>query len=52
MWRVVMRRPLSSDEQENEAKLIPGRVLGKTHACRFPVERAALAAEFEVEIPE
>ncbi len=26
VWRVVMRRPLSSDEQENEAKLIPGRV--------------------------
>ena len=26
IWRVVMRRPLSSEEQENEAKLIPGRV--------------------------
>ena len=26
VWRVVMRRPLSSEEQENEAKLIPGRV--------------------------
>ena len=26
MWRVVMRRPLSSEEQENEAKLIPGRI--------------------------
>lgn len=26
VWRVVMRRPLSSDEQENEAKLVPGRV--------------------------
>lgn len=26
VWHVVMRRPLSSDEQENEAKLIPGRV--------------------------
>jgi hypothetical protein len=25
-WRVVMRRPLASEEQENEAKLIPGRV--------------------------
>lgn len=25
-WRVVMRRPLSSEEQENEAKLIPGRI--------------------------
>ncbi|MDH4187118.1 MAG: ethylbenzene dehydrogenase-related protein [Nitrospira sp.] len=25
-WHVVMRRPLVSDEQENEAKLIPGRV--------------------------
>lgn len=26
VWRVVMRRPLSSEEQENEAKLIPGRI--------------------------
>ena len=26
MWRVVMRRPLSSEEQENEAKLIPGHI--------------------------
>ena len=26
MWRVVMRRPLSSEEQENEAKLVPGRI--------------------------
>jgi hypothetical protein len=26
VWRVVMRRPLASEEQENEAKLIPGRV--------------------------
>mgnify|MGYP000909819269 CR=1 FL=1 len=26
VWRVVMRRPLSSEEQDNEAKLIPGRV--------------------------
>ena len=26
IWRVVMRRPLASEEQENEAKLIPGRV--------------------------
>ena len=26
VWRVVMRRPLSSEEQENEAKLVPGRV--------------------------
>lgn len=26
VWHVVMRRPLSSAEQENEAKLIPGRV--------------------------
>jgi hypothetical protein len=26
VWHVVMRRPLSSEEQENEAKLIPGRV--------------------------
>ncbi|MEY4705438.1 MAG: hypothetical protein RL042_1643 [Nitrospirota bacterium] len=26
VWHVVMRRPLVSDEQENEAKLIPGRV--------------------------
>ncbi len=26
MWRVVMRRPLSSEEQENEAKLAPGRI--------------------------
>jgi hypothetical protein len=26
MWRVVMRRPLSNEEQENEAKLIPGRM--------------------------
>ena len=26
VWRVVMRRPLVSEEQENEAKLIPGRV--------------------------
>lgn len=25
-WHVVMRRPLVSEEQENEAKLIPGRV--------------------------
>ncbi|WP_455377118.1 ethylbenzene dehydrogenase-related protein [Petrachloros mirabilis] len=25
-WHVVMHRPLSRDEQENEAKLIPGRV--------------------------
>jgi len=25
-WHVVMRRPLSSEEQENEAKLIPGRI--------------------------
>ncbi len=26
VWSVVMRRPLVSEEQENEAKLIPGRV--------------------------
>ncbi|HEY5626330.1 MAG TPA: ethylbenzene dehydrogenase-related protein [Nitrospira sp.] len=26
VWHVVMRRPLSSEEQESEAKLIPGRV--------------------------
>ncbi len=26
VWHVVMRRPLQSDEQENEAKLVPGRV--------------------------
>ncbi|MGE0471837.1 MAG: putative Nitrite oxidoreductase, membrane subunit [Candidatus Nitrospira kreftii] len=26
IWHVVMRRPLQSDEQENEAKLVPGRV--------------------------
>ncbi|WP_173046192.1 ethylbenzene dehydrogenase-related protein [Nitrospira sp. KM1] len=26
VWRVVMRRPLVGEEQENEAKLIPGRV--------------------------
>ena len=26
VWRVVMRRPLVSEEQENEAKLVPGRV--------------------------
>ena len=26
VWYVVMRRPLVSEEQENEAKLIPGRV--------------------------
>lgn len=26
MWHVVMRRPLSNEEQENEAKLIPGRI--------------------------
>lgn len=26
IWHVVMRRPLASEEQENEAKLIPGRV--------------------------
>lgn len=26
VWHVVMRRPLRSDEQENEAKLVPGRV--------------------------
>jgi hypothetical protein len=26
VWRVVMRRPLAGEEQENEAKLIPGRV--------------------------
>ena len=26
VWHVVMRRPLMSEEQENEAKLIPGRV--------------------------
>jgi hypothetical protein len=26
VWHVIMRRPLSSEEQENEAKLIPGRV--------------------------
>ncbi|WP_455244814.1 ethylbenzene dehydrogenase-related protein [Petrachloros mirabilis] len=26
VWHVVMRRPLSKEEQENEAKLIPGRV--------------------------
>lgn len=26
LWHVVMRRPLQSDEQENEAKLVPGRV--------------------------
>jgi hypothetical protein len=26
VWHVVMRRPLASQEQENEAKLIPGRV--------------------------
>jgi hypothetical protein len=25
-WHVVMRRPLSSEEQENEAKLAPGRI--------------------------
>ncbi|MCP9455956.1 MAG: ethylbenzene dehydrogenase-related protein [Nitrospira sp.] len=26
VWRVVMYRPLVSEEQENEAKLIPGRI--------------------------
>jgi len=26
VWHVVMRRPLSNEEQESEAKLIPGRV--------------------------
>ncbi|MGE3979265.1 MAG: ethylbenzene dehydrogenase-related protein [Nitrospira sp.] len=26
VWHVVMRRPLQSEEQENEAKLVPGRV--------------------------
>jgi len=26
IWHVVMRRPLVSEEQENEAKLVPGRV--------------------------
>ncbi len=26
IWHVVIRRPLSSEEQENEAKLIPGRM--------------------------
>ena len=26
VWRVVMRRPLVSEEQENEATLIPGRI--------------------------
>lgn len=26
VWHVLMRRPLSSEEQENEAKLVPGRV--------------------------
>ena len=26
VWRVVMHRPLLSEEQENEAKLVPGRV--------------------------
>ncbi len=26
VWHVVMRRPLASDEQENEATLVPGRV--------------------------
>ena len=26
VWHVVMRRPLSSEEQENEAKLVPGRI--------------------------
>ncbi len=26
VWHVVMRRPLRSEEQENEAKLVPGRV--------------------------
>jgi len=26
VWHVVMRRPLLSEEQENEAKLLPGRV--------------------------
>jgi len=31
MWRVVMRRPLSSEEQENEAKLVPGRI--QTVSC-------------------
>ena len=26
IWHVMMRRPLASEEQENEAKLVPGRV--------------------------
>ncbi len=26
VWHVMMQRPLSSEEQENEAKLVPGRV--------------------------
>jgi hypothetical protein len=26
VWHVVMRRPLVSEEQENEAKLVPGRI--------------------------
>jgi hypothetical protein len=26
VWRVVMKRPLASTDQENEAKLVPGRV--------------------------
>jgi DMSO reductase family type II enzyme heme b subunit len=26
VWHVVMRRPLGAEEQDNEAKLVPGRV--------------------------
>ena len=26
VWRVVMRRPLGAEEQDNEAKLVPGRI--------------------------
>ena len=32
IWHVVIRRPLSHEEQENEAKLIPGRVQTVTFA--------------------
>ena len=32
VWHVVMRRPLASEEQENEATLVPGR-FRPFHAC-------------------
>ena len=52
MWRVVMRRPLSSEEQENEARLDSGtypggllcRVEWRKQGAQWPKSHGALVS--------